>query len=136
MSNSVFDQMAIAGKLAVETSTLSRDNKELAKLGIDTATSFLAYLQSLSCPDLSVMGLSMGKIVQIKETSKCCGMDKVVLFPYPIQGQNYLNLIRMYGGDSNTFTKELGINSLVTNADPELLNALEEKYGIIIYERN
>lgn len=135
MINSTYDCLALAGKFVVEGTKLPRDQKELAKLCIDSAATLFSDLKRFSFRDLSVMGLSMEMICRIKETAMNCGIDKVTIFPFPITEREYLILIRMYGGDSGTFKKELEVVSLKTDEKNELIDTCEEKYGVIIYER-
>lgn len=95
-------------------------------------------IQKSAIPTVSVMGLDIEQIRNIKQIAEQYAIEKVVLFPYP-DGQNIISLIRVYGGDREGFFQFFGWNHIHSNprTQTELwsnFNILEKEYGIILYE--
>lgn len=69
MNKSICDTGVFIGKICIENSNLSRDNKELAKLGIDFLGEFLKSAQSQPVKPFTVYGLELTTIQKIKTTA-------------------------------------------------------------------
>ena len=132
------DTFALAGKLAVESSAMSRENKEYAKLGIEGLQILLKEMQQSQVRDLSVMGLDLTQVAWIKTAAKQCGLKRVVLFPCNINGQVQI-FFRMYEGDRKAFCNMIGIQYIESNLsarDEAEIEKCIKQYGIILYERD
>lgn len=138
MNDNFIDSIAAWGKFGVENSGRSRDEKEWAKSGIDCLSSILKLIQKSATPTMSVMGLDIEQIRNIKQIVEQYAIEKVVLFPYP-DGQNIIPLINVYGGDREGFFQYFGLNHIHSNPHTQTelwsnFNILEKEYGIILYE--
>ena len=139
MNNNGISFFADSGKLIVEGSSLSRDQKEAAKLQIDCVADLIDYLQKASAARSSMnipqYTLSLDYLYTIKQTAKNCGLTKLILFPCPVDGQ-LLHGYRMYGGDLSAFCRTLEIkrfDDANLTMSEDLQEELIEKYGIILY---
>lgn len=139
MDNSCISFLADSGKLIVEGSSLSRDQKETAKLQIDCVADLIDCLQKASAVRSSMnipqYMLSLDYLYTIKQTAKKCGLTKLILFPCLVDGQ-ILYCYRMYGGDLSAFCRALEIKrfddaNLTMSEDVQ--EDLIEKYGVILY---
>lgn len=139
MNNSCISFLADSGKLIVEGSSLSRDQKETAKLQIDCVADLIDCLQKASAVRSSMnipqYTLSLDYLYTIKQTAKKCGLTKLILFPCLVDGQ-ILYCYRMYGGDLSAFCRALEIKrfddaNLTMSEDVQ--EDLIEKYGVILY---
>lgn len=136
MNDKLIDSIAALGKFGIENSGYTRDEKEWAKSGVDCLSSVLKLMQTHPAPDMSVMGLSFEQVRAVKQVAEQCGIEKVILFPYP-NGQKIVLLVRVYGGDRERFLQSLGWASIPANAQTEFsleCDSLEKEYGIILYE--
>lgn len=136
MNNQFLDSIAAFGKFGIENSGCTRDEKEWAKSGVDCLSSILKLMQAPPKQNMLVMGLSFEQIKAIKQVAAQYSIEKAVLFPYP-NGQNIVPLIRVYGGDNDSFFQTLGWTRLQSNAQLGFsleCDSLEKEYGIIIYE--
>ena len=132
------DALAFAGKLTVEKSSLNRDNKEWVKLGIEGAQAFLKAMQPPQASNMSVMGLTLEQIAQIKDAAKCFGLKRVVLFPGIVNGCIY-PYFRMYEGNIDAFCKQMGIIRMpntIQGADESKVEEHIRRYGVIVFEKN
>lgn len=132
------DALAFAGKLTVESSRLSRDNKDWAKLGIEGVQALLKAMQPPRMPDISVMGFNLEQIAHIKDAARYCGLKRVVLFPCNVNGQVH-SFFRMYEGDVDAFCTKLGIvkvHGSISDGEELQIGGLIKTYGIIVYERD
>lgn len=132
------DTLAFAGKLAVENSKLNRNSKEWAKLGIEGAQILLKSMPPLHTSDMSVMGFTLDEIARIKETARCYGLKRVVLFPCNVNGRVH-SFFRMYEGNIEAFCVKLGITRFsdsISASEEALIDELIKTYGIIVYERD
>ena len=66
------DTFALAGKLAVESSAMNRENKEYAKLGIEGLQILLKEMQQSQVRDLSVMGLDLTQVHSTRAAACMC----------------------------------------------------------------
>lgn len=129
------DSVAAFGKLGIEKSNLSRDDKEYAKSGVDCLSSLLKQLEPRQRVDLSVMGMNLERVRDIKVSARQYSVEKVVLFPYP-NGYGVIPLIRVYGGDVKAFFCSIGVSPLEMNIsveEGEKIHDIEKEYGIILY---
>ena len=83
------------------------------------------------------MGLSIYQIRSVKDAAKLYGLDRVIIFPCPINSV-LTPCFKMEGGDIAGFRKMLGVPPLqsesITTSESNLL-ALLEQYGAILYQR-
>lgn len=129
------DSLADLRKVGIETSGLSRDDKEMAKAGVDCLASALKAVSPFPEQNRNTLNINFEWIRLIKETASRCSAEKVVLFPYFVN-QNLIPVMRVYGGDKNRFCEETGQRPLTTNtAECVDMAQWEKEYGILLYER-
>lgn len=131
------DSIADLSKLGIETSGLSRDDRELAKAKVDCFASILKVVQPFPEQNLNTININIGWVRHIKTIARKYFVDKVVLFPYPVN-QNLIYYLRVYGGEKANFFEAIGLRSLIAsnNASEEYENMdqWEKEYGMILYE--
>lgn len=135
MNSQFIDSIAAFSKFGIENSSFPRDDKEWAKSGIDCLSSVLKLMQTYPEQNKTLM-MSIDQISKIKRIARQCSVEKVVLFPYP-NGRNILPLIRVYGGDKESFFSQNGWMSLRSDDSLEFVSvfdSLEKEYGVILYE--
>lgn len=137
MNNSAIDLMAFGGKLVVESTSWSRLQKESFKAGIDILADVMKDTRVTEENNFSVMGLSIYQIRSVKDAAKLYGLDRVIIFPCPINSV-LTPCLNMEGGDITGFQKMLGVSPLkresITTTESNL-PALMEQYGVILYQR-
>ena len=131
------DSIADLRKLGIEASGLSRDDRELAKAKVDCFASILKVVQPFPEQNLNTININIGWVRHIKTIARKYFVDKVVLFPYPVN-QNLIYYLRVYGGEKANFFEAIGLRSLIAsnNASEEYENMdqWEKEYGMILYE--
>lgn len=137
MNNSAINLMALGGKLVVESTSWNRLQKEDLKASIDVLAEVMKSTRATEENEFSVMGLSIYQIRFVKEAAKLYGLDRVIIFPCPINSV-LTPCLNMEGGDITGFQKMLGVSPLkresITTSESNL-PALIEQYGIILYQR-
>ena len=135
-STPLIEVAAFAGKVAVENSKMSPIKKEFAKLGIDEIKEFLKTIVPHQQPS-NIVGLSLQDVQTIKYYAEKCGLEKVVHFPIQLPNGDFTSLMRMYGGDIQQFSSQLGISLIypANNDENERVNFWEKNFGVIIYQR-
>lgn len=137
MNNSAINLMALGGKLVVESTSWNRLQKEGLKASIDVLAEVMKSARATEENKFSVMGLSIYQIRFVKEAAKLYGLDRVIIFPCPINSV-LTPCLNMEGGDITGFQKMLGVSPLkresITTSESNL-PALMEQYGIILYQR-
>ena len=139
MNPNVVNIGALAGKLTIENSNLSRDNKEWAKAGIDVLKEFISSTQQpQSGNSLAVYGFSFESIKDIKHIAAQCSVDKIVLFPVFFSNGGYNIYIRVHGIDSYKIFQYVNVIPLnnAQKKEMDVLLHLEQEYGVVIYEKN
>lgn len=135
MNNSAINLMALCGKLVVESTSWNRLQKEGLKASIDVLAEVMKSTRVTEENEFSVMGLSIYQIRFVKEAAKLYGLDRVIIFPCPINSV-LTPCLNMEGGDITSFQKMLGVSPLkresITTSESNL-PALIEQYGIILY---
>ena len=135
--NNIFDSIASIGKLRVEASGLTRDEKERTKSNIDAFSNVLKLMQAPSTQNTDIIQLDLNYIKQIKKVANQCSIRKVVILPYP---KSQTLLFRVYDGDREMFFRLLNLSPVKTNSnlsiEENLIDTLESEYGIILYEDN
>ena len=137
MNNSAINLMALGGKLVVESTSWNRLQKEGLKASIDVLAEVMKSTRVTEENEFSVMGLSIYQICFVKEAAKLYGLDRVIIFPCPINSV-LTPCLNMEGGDITGFQKMLGVSPLkresITTSESNL-PAIIEQYGIILYQR-
>lgn len=137
MNNSAINLMALGGKLVVESTSWNRLQKEGLKASIDVLAEVMKSTRVTEENEFSAMGLSIYQICFVKEAAKLYGLDRVIIFPCPINSV-LTPCLNMEGGDITGFQKMLGVSPLkresITTSESNL-PALIEQYGIILYQR-
>ena len=137
MNNSTINLMALGGKLVVESTSWNRLQKEGLKASIDVLAEVMKSTRVTEENEFSVMGLSIYQIRFVKEAAKLYGLDRVIIFPFPVNSV-LTPCLNMEGGDITGFQKMLGVSPLkresITTSESNL-PALIEQYGIILYQR-
>lgn len=122
------DYLAHISKAIVELSPMERSDKDQAKSNIDFAAELLKLAVKSHTPD----------IVRIQEAAQRYNLNRVVVFPCMVQGENR-TFLRMYGDAIPAFCQYLGILMLSENdiqANPIYISQMEQQYGVILYDRN
>ena len=135
--SSSIDSLAFAGKLAVETSEMNRDNKERIKLGIEGVQTLLKAMPPPQTTNMSVMSFTLDQIAHIKDAARRCGLRRVVLFPAIVNGC-VCSGFRMYEGNINAFCEQIGVvrvPNTVPGVDESRLAEHIKRYGIIVFEK-
>lgn len=129
--------MAFGGKLAVESTSWNRLQKEGLKAGIDILAEVMKSTRVTEENKFSVMGLSIYQIRFVKDAAKLYGLDRVIIFPCPINSV-LTPCFKMEGGDIAGFQKMLGVSPLkresITTSESNLPTLIEQ-YGVILYQR-
>ena len=137
MNNSAINLMALGGKLVVESTSWNRLQKEGLKASIDVLAEVMKSTRATEENEFSVMGLSIYQIRFVKEAAKLYGLDRVIIFPCPINSV-LTPCLNMEGGDIAGFRKVLGISPLkresITTSESNLPTLIEQ-YGVILYQR-
>lgn len=137
MNNNAINLMALSGKLAVESTSWNRLQKEGLKAGIDILAEVMKSTRVTEENKFSVMGLSIYQIRFVKEAAKLYGLDRVIIFPCPINSV-LTPCLNMEGGDIASFQKMLGVSPLkresITTSESNLPTLIEQ-YGVILYQR-
>lgn len=138
MNNSIFDIGISIGKLGVEESNLSRDNKELAKSGIDVLGELLKSAQPQPVNPFTVYGFDLTSIQKIKAIAGQCSVDKIVLFPVFYTNGGHEILIRVYGEDRDKIFNHVNARlfHFISESDKKELDRIEKDNGVIIYEKD
>lgn len=111
MNNSTINLMALGGKLVVESTSWNRLQKEGLKASIDVLVEAMKSTRVTEENEFSVMGLSIYQIRFVKEAAKLYGLDRVIIFPCPINSV-LTPCLNMEGGDITGFQKMLGVSPL------------------------
>ena len=137
MNNSTINLMALGGKLVVESTSWSRLQKEGLKASIDVLAEVMKSTRVTEENEFSVMGLSIYQIRFVKEAAKLYGLERVIIFPCPINSV-LTPCLNMEGGDIAGFQKMLGVSPLkresITTSESNLPTLIEQ-YGVILYQR-
>lgn len=138
MNKSICYTGVFIGKICIENSNLSRDNKELAKLGIDFLGEFLKSAQPQPAKPFTVYGLALTIIQKIKTTAAQCSVEKIVLFPVFYTNGGYEIMIRVYGKDKEKIFNSLNFHPLYNIAESNMIeiDRFEKEIGVIIYEKD
>ena len=137
MNNSAINLMALGGKLVVESTSWNRLQKEGLKASIDVLAEVMKSARATEENKFSVMGLSIYQIRFVKDAAKLYGLDRVIIFPCPINSV-LTPCLNMEGGDITGFQKMLGVSPLkresITTSESNLPTLIEQ-YGVILYQR-
>ena len=137
MNNNAINLMALSGKLAVESTSWNRLQKEGLKAGIDILAEVMKSTRVTEENKFSVMGLSIYQIRFVKDAAKLYGLDRVIIFPCPINSV-LMPCLKMEGGDIAGFQKMLGVSPLkresITTSESNLPTLIDQ-YGVILYQR-
>lgn len=137
MNNSAINLMALGGKLVVESTSWNRLQKEGLKASIDVLAEAMKSTRVTEENKFSVMGLSIYQIRFVKEAAKLYGLDRVIIFPCPINSV-LTPCLNMEGGDITGFQKMLGVSPLkresITTSESNLPTLIDQ-YGVILYQR-
>ena len=132
-NHSAIHLMATLGKIVVDYTKCSDIKKELMKEGIDLIAIFLSELNDRQQNQQQKHVLDK-KTIQTR--AKANDLDKIVIFPYPLENGDNIVLIRMYGGNIQQFASSIGIilldgyNSINSDVD-----YYERLYGKVLYQR-
>lgn len=137
MNNNAINLMALSGKLAVESTSWNRLQKEGLKAGIDILAEVMKSTRVTEENKFSVMGLSIYQIRFVKDAAKLYGLDRVIIFPCPINSV-LTPCLKMEGSDITGFQKMLGVPPLrskdITTSESNIPTLIEQ-YGVVLYQR-
>lgn len=136
MNYSTIDLITLSGKLGIEATSMNRFAKEGLKALIDceaSNTKNQLYLQQ----NFTVMGLPLNCINIIKSAAQQCGLDKVVLFPCPVNG-TIIPCFKMNGGDIVGFCQMIGqpiLKKSDVDVNEDEMESIINEYGVILYQQ-
>lgn len=87
--------------------------------------------------NFTVMGLSLNAVNSIKVAAQKHGLDRVMLFPCPVNGI-IVPCFKMEGGNIAAFCQEIGqplLEKSAVNASDTEQESLAQEYGVILYQR-
>lgn len=136
MNYSMIDIIALSAKLGIESTSMNPWGKEGLKALIEQeATS--AKKQLVQQQDFTVMGLPLNAVNAIKIAAQKHGLDRVVLFPCPVNGI-IIRCFKMEGGDIAAFCQAIGqplLKKSDINASETEQERLIHEYGVILYQK-
>lgn len=136
MDYSTIDFIAMGGKLGIESTSMNRWGKEGLKALIDYGAAETKR-QLVRQQDFTVMGLPLSAVQTIKEAAQKHGLDRVVLFPCPVNGM-IMPCFKIEGGDIAAFCQTTGqylLEKTAVNATADEQESLINEYGVILYQR-
>lgn len=136
MNYSMIDIIALSAKLGIESTSMNPWGKEGLKALIEhEATN--AKKQLVQQQDFTVMGLPLNAVNAIKIAAQKYGLERVVLFPCPVNGI-IIRCFQMKGGDIAAFCQAIGqplLEKSSVNASESEQESLIQEYGVILYQR-
>lgn len=129
---------ALAGKLAVESTSLPLLAKESIKSGFDLIADISKQAQLKPQNDFTTMGLSLRAVQTIKAAAKEFDLDRITVYPCIVNGL-WTPCLRIDGNNFASFCRHVGIiplNGSNTSLSLSEQNELFEQYGVIIYLRS
>ena len=134
----VVDAIAAFTKRGIEINGRTRDEIEWAKANIDCLSALLKLIPAIPEQRLNSIEINFEWVKQVKTSAQKWSVDSVVLFPYPVNNQSFIPLIRTYGGETEKFFAEIGFNllngNMITAEEKAILTQWEHEYGIILYK--
>ena len=133
------DSVAAFSKLGIEMSGRSPDNRKFAETQVDCLSSLLKLIQPYPKQNLTIQGINFEWVRNIKQIAQQYFVDRVIIFPYPIDQQNIVTLMRVYGTETTEFLCAIGFSHIdrnsITAEENAALTQWENEYGVILYER-
>lgn len=129
--------IALGGKIAIESTSAERSQKEVAKFGIDYISDAIKQFCADQQGRFSVMGLSLTNIHAIKAAAQMYGIDQVILFPCQVNGA-ITPCIKVKGGDVAAFFQAIGntpLEKFSVNSSDNEQSELIDRYGVIVYSK-
>ena len=126
--------LAVASiKIAVDDTDWSDFGKVAMKCGIDLVGAFLIEVNN---SEQNKRQKRVWDKQSIKACAKANGLEKIVIFPYPLKNGGVVTLIKMYGGNVQQFSSSIGITLLNdingVNSD---VDYYERTHGEVFYKR-
>ena len=128
---------ATFGKLGIELSNLTREEKELAKAELECIHQLIDAIAPNNM-NHRIYGITLQEIAFVQKNAQLSGIDKVVVFPVPPHISKNGYLIRSYGRDTTGFMKRINVVPLmdsIISSNYDLIFNSENKFGVVIYER-
>lgn len=136
MYYSMIDFIALSAKLGIETTSMNWWGKQGLNALIDCEAAN-AKRRLVQQQDFTVMGLPLNAINAIKIAAQKHGLERVVLFPCPVNG-TIIRCFQMEGGDIAAFCQAIG-QPLLKKSDISASETEQERllheYGVILYQR-
>lgn len=136
MYYSTIDFIALSAKLGIESTSMNWWGKQGLNALIDSEAAN-AKRRLVQQQDFTVMGLPLNAINAIKIAAQKHGLERVVLFPCPVNG-TIIPCFKMEGGDIAAFCQAIGqplLERSAVNASDTEQESLAQEYGIILYQR-
>lgn len=136
MYYSMIDLIALSAKLGIESTSMNWWGKQGLNALIDCEAAN-AKRQFVQQQNFMVMGLSLNAVNAIKVAAQKYGIDRVVLFPCPVNG-TIIPCFKMEGGDIAAFCQAIGqplLEKSAVNASDTEQESLAQEYGVILYQR-
>lgn len=128
---------ATFGKLGIELSNLTREEKELAKAELECIHQLIDAIAPNNM-NHRIYGITLQEIAFVQKNAQLSGIDKVVVFPVPPHISKNGSLIKSYGSDTTEFMKRINVTPLmesIISKNHDLIVESENKFGVVIYER-
>lgn len=106
MYYSMIDFIALSAKLGIESTSMNWWGKQGLNALIDCEAAN-AKRQLVQQQNFTVMGLSLDAVKSIKIAAQKHGLERVVLFPCPVNGI-IIPCFKMEGGDIAAFCQAIG----------------------------
>lgn len=136
MNYSMIDLIALSAKLGIESTSMNWWGKQGLNALIDSEAAN-AKRRLVQQQDFTVMGLPLNAINAIKIAAQKHGLERVVLFPCPVNG-TIIRCFQMEGGDIAAFCQAIGqplLEKASVNASESEQESLIQEYGVILYQR-
>lgn len=139
--NDLVDSFAAFKKLGIEMSDRAPDDKKLAEIRVDCLSSLLKLFNPTKNQRALMQQINFEQVRQVKVMARKFSVNRVTFFPYLVENQNCIPLLRAYGGERAEFFREMGLfpflnNNQITAEECANMTQWEREYGIIIYERD
>lgn len=136
MYYSMIDLIALSAKLGIESTSMNWWGKQGLNALIDSEAAN-AKRRLVQQQDFTVMGLPLNAVNAIKIAAQKHGLDRVVLFPCPVNGI-IIRCFKMEGGDIAAFCQAIGqplLKKSDINASETEQERLIHEYGVILYQK-
>ena len=132
------DSVAAFTKFGIEISGQTPESKKLAETQVDCLSALLKLSQPFPSQRSNSVTKDFEWVKRIKKIAQQYFVDRIVLFPYPVDNWNLGLFMHAYGGETTKFFEQIGFSFLkrksITPEENASLVQWENEYGIILHE--